>query len=404
MYPRPKACSALLCCSFFLSLLFPAAVRAAPYQARIGATSFAGSRGVTAVVTVNDQAAASLRTTAGGLGPAARAVIVKEHLTDLVASGLTAGGVAAVSGGRAGWEVVGVGQPLLMATPAEARAQHQTARHLAQLWASNLKRLLSEPALSASVRQFVLPFGSTKIIVIGGAAPSAGVTASGGDSRIVAASYDASARRLTVHGIGPGVTRISVQAGDDVLPVDIAVRKYAAFVVPSVEVRVTGHPSAPAGLVQTALYMGLKLALNATPGAQVRLLRTPKVAGSLQPGRSMVRRVEVRVAGADLLPVIAAPVITVTNQPLPSVSAAALYYSNNPEQVRSSQKLFTAPLSPDRPIRLDYHHQNSSGKLLIFHSDVVNAGDKPVSVYLMDGVARPEVDTVAIGQKPGRRS
>ncbi len=388
--------------ALFLFLLFVGtAADAAPFPARISARTYTDPHGIVGLVSVNDQPVAALHTSAGGVGPAARALGVKQRLMDLTAAGLSAGEVRAVSEGHQGWAVVGRGQELLAATPQEARAQHQTARRLAQLWAANLKRLLAEPALSASPQQFVLPFGSAQTVRIGGAARAEDITVSGGDSHVITMSYDSAHRQLVVHGIGAGTAQIDVHAGDSVLPIGIAVRKYAAFVAPQVTVRVTGQPSAPSGLVQAALYVGLKMALNATPGAQVRLLQTPKVAASLPPGGSLTRRVEVRVAGIDLLPVIAAPRITVINQPLPATPAFALYYSNNPEQVHGSIKLFTAPLSPGHPIRLDYHHQNSSGKPLIFHSDVVNASDKSVSVYLMDGVAQPEVDTVAIGQKVG---
>jgi hypothetical protein len=387
---------------FCFAVLFQGvSAQAAPFQARVGAKSYAGRHGLSASITVNDQVAATLHTSAGGLGPAARALGVKQRLTGLVTAGLSAGEITAASRGRDGWQVLGRGQPLLTATPQEAKSQRQTARHLAQLWTANLKRLLAEPALSAAPRQLLLPFGSVQGVTIGGAAPAETISVSGGNSHVISTSYDAVHRRLTVRGIGAGTAQVEIHAGDSILPIGITVRKYAAFVEPRITVRVTGQPSAPSGLVQTALYMGLKLALNATPGAQVRLLRTPKVAVSLPPGGSLTRRIDVRVAGADLLPVVAAPLITVVNQPLPAVPAVALYYSNNPEQVRETQKLFTAPLSPGQPIRLDYHHQNSSGKPLIFHSDVVNASDNTVSVYLMDGVAQPEVDTVAVGQKAG---
>lgn len=374
---------------------------AAPFLPRIGAKSYTGRHGVIGAVTVNDLPVATLHTSAGGLNPAQRALNAKLRLTDLVASGLNAGQIAASPRGRGVWAVTGNGLPLLTATSGEAAAQKQSVRHLAQSWAASLKRGLAEPPLAISARQFVLPFGSARTLTVGGAALSQEIAVSSGDPHVVAISYDPPARRLVVRGIGAGTAQITVKSGDAVLPIDVAVRKYAAFVQPRVTVRVTGRPDAPASLVQNALYLGLKLALNATPGAQVRLLRTPKTMGSLRPGASLLRRVEVRVAGNDLLPVIAAPLITVVNQPLPAVPAVALYYSNNPEQVRGSMKLFTAPLSPKRPIRLDYHHQNSSGRPLVFHSDVVNAGDKTVSVYLMEGVAKPEVDTVAIGQKAG---
>lgn len=394
--------AALFCPALFFVFAFSGfPAQAASFAARVGAKSVAGPKGVTGLVTVNDQPVAMLRTSAGGLNPAERALGVKARLTDLVAAGLSAADIAAVSRGRSGWEVMGRGQPLLLATPREAAEQRQSARHLAFLWAASLKRRLAEPALAATPRDFVLPFGSTQVVPIGGAARAEDISVSGGDPRVLTQSYDAARRQLTVRGIGAGTAQINVQAGGSTLSLGIAVRKYAAFVQPQTTVRVTGQPSAPAGLVQTAIYAGLKRALNATPGAQVRLLQAPKAAYSLHPGGSLTRQIEVRVTGTDLLPVIAAPRITVVNQPLASVPAAALYYSNNPEQVRSSQKLFAAPLASGRPIRLDYHHQNSSGRPLIFHADVVNAGDATVSVYVMDGIAQPEVDTVAVGLKAG---
>ena len=399
---RTACAAAFSCFAFFLCFaLVSVPAQAAPFQARVGAKSVAGPGGVTGLVTVNDQPVAVLRTSAGGLNPAVRALGVKQRLADLVAAGLSAADIAAVSRGHSGWEVTGRGQPLLLATPREAAEQRQSARHLAQTWAASLKRRLAEPALAASPRDFVLPFGSTQIIPIGGAARAEDISVSGGDPRIITQSYDTARRQLSVRGIGTGTAQISVQAEGITLPLGIVVRKYAAFVQPSVTVRVTGQPSAPAALVQTAIYAGLKRALNATPGAQVRLLQAPKSARSLHPGGFLTRQLEVRVTGADLLPVIAAPRITVVNQPLAASQAAGMYYSNNPEQVRSSQTLFTAPLSPGRPIRLDYHHQNSSGQPLIFHTDVVNTSDTAALVYLMDGIAQPEVDTVSIGLKAG---
>lgn len=370
-------------------------------QARIGAKSFAGKHGITAQVTVNDRIVATLRESAGGQSPAQRALGIKQRLTELTGAGLAADQISVTSAGRESWVVRGRGLPLLTATAREAAAQGQTPKRLTQLWAANLKQRLSEPLLAADPRLFVLPFGSTRVLSVGGAAQTDTVSVTNSDGNVLRFTYDVPTRKLAVRGIGAGTAQLRVRSGDTALPITVVVRKYAAFVSPQVTVRVTGRPSAPTELVQTAIYQGLKHALNATAGAQVRLLKPPRTAASLKPGASLTRRISVRVAGPDLLPVTASTQITVVNQPLPTVPATALYYSNNPEQVRGEQTLFTAPLSPGSPIRLDYHHQNSSGQPLFFHTDVVNAGDKTLSVYVIDGVAQPEVDTVSIGQRAG---
>lgn len=371
------------------------------FHARVGARFWATGHGQIARVTVNDQPLATLRIASGGMSPAQRAVVIKDRLTGLVFAGLTPAQVGLVPLGRVGWEIQGQGARIILVSPRDGAAQGQSARHLAHVWAKTLKLRLAEPPLSLAERQILVPFGMTRTVAVGGAAGAEDITLAGGESLISPAVYDPRLRRITLRGAQAGEARLLVQAGGAALPLTVSVRKYAALVQPHVTVRVTGRPFAPASLVQTAVYLGLKHALFATEGAQMRLLHTPSPVGSLRPGASVTRRLPLRVAGPDLLPVEAAPIITVVNQPLPPARAEAMFYSNNPEQVKQSQTLFTGPLSIFRAVRLDYHHQNETGLPLIFHADLVNASDQSASVHVMEGVASPEVDTVQVGRRAG---
>ena len=336
-----------------------------------------------------------------GLTPAQRAVTIKDRLTGLVDAGLTPAQVALVSLGRAGWEIQGQGTRIILVSPRDGAAQQQTAKHLARLWAKTLKQRLAEPPLTLAEREILLPYGTAHTVMVGGAARAEDISLTGGDGKVSQANYDPRLRRITLRGTGSGQTQMQVQADGTTLPLSVSVRKFAALVQPRVTVRVTGRPFAPASLVQTALYLGLEQALSAADGAQLRLLQSPPPVGSLRPGASVTRRLPLRVAGLDLLPVEAAPLVTVVNQPLVPARAEAMFYSNNPEQVKQTQTLFTGPLSPFRPVRLDYHHQNETGRPLIFHADLVNASDQSASVHVMEGVAVPEVDTVQIGRRAG---
>ncbi len=371
------------------------------FHARIGARFWATPRGEFARVLVNDQPIATLHISSGGLTPAQRAVTIKDRLIGLVDADLTPTQVSLVPLGREGWEIRGQGARIILVSPRDGAAQRQTARHLAQLWAKALKTRLAEPPLSLAKGAILVPFGAARTVAVGGAARAEDITLAAGDSRVSQASYDPLRRRITLRGVGSGQTQVQVQAPGATLPLTVSVRKFAAFVQPRVTVRVTGRPSAPAFLVQTAVYLGLERALFAAEGAQLRLLQAPRPAGSLRPGQSITRRLSLRVAGPDLLPVEAAPLVTVVNQPLSPSRAGAMFYSNNPEQVKRTQTLFTGPLSPFRPVRLDYHHQNETGLPLIFHADLVNASDQSASVHVMEGVAAPEVDTVGIGRRAG---
>ena len=371
------------------------------FHARVGAKSWATAHGQVARLTVNDQPFATLRSASGGLTPAQRAVAIKGRLTTLVCAGLTPAQVALIPQGHAGWEIQGQGTRIILVSARDGFAQGQSARHLARSWAKTLKLRLSEPPLSLAQSQIVLPFGTTRTVAVGGAAGAADITLTGGDSLISPAAYDPRARRITLRGAQTGEARLLVQANGAALPLTVSVRRYAALVRPTVTVRVTGRPFAPAALVQTALYLGLEQALSAADGAQLRLLQVPRPAGSLRPGASVTRRLMLRVAGPDLLPVEAAPFVTVVNQPLAPARAETTFYSNNPEQVKQTQTLFTGPLSPFRAVRLDYHHQNETGLPLVFHADLVNASDQKASVHVMEGIADPEVDTVQIGRRAG---
>ena len=371
------------------------------FHARVGAKFWATRHGQVARLTVNDQPLATLRIASGGFTPAQRAVTIKDRLTALVDAGLTPAQVALVPQGRAGWEIQGQGTRIILVSAHDGFAAGQSARRLARAWAKTLKLRLGEPPLSLAQNQIVLPFGTTRTILVGGAAGAAEITLAGGDSLVSPAAYDPRSRRITLRGAQAGEARLLVQAGGAALPLTVSVRKYAAFVRPTVTVRVTGRPFAPASLVQTALYLGLEQALSAADGAQLRLLQTPRPAGSLRPGASVTRRLALRVAGPDLLPVEAAPLVTVVNQPLAPAQAETTFYSNNPEQVKQAQTLFTGPLSLFHAVRLDYHHQNETGLPLVFHADLVNASDQAASVHVMEGVADPEVDTVQIGRRAG---
>ena len=371
------------------------------FHARVGAKSWATRHGQIARVTVNDQALATLKIASGGLTPAQRAVTIKDRLTGLVYAGLTPAQVALVPLGRMGWEIQGQGARIILVSPHDGTAAGQSAGHLARQWAKTLKLRLAEPPLSLAQHQIMLPVGTTRTVLVGGAAGAGDITLAGGDSLISPAVYNPLSRRITLSGARAGEVRLMVQANGAALPLVVSVRRYAALVQSRVTIRVTGRPFAPASVVQTALYLGLKHALSAADGAQLRLLQAPKSVGSLRPGASVTRRLSLHVAGPDLLPVEAAPLITVVNQPLAPARAETMFYSNNPEQVKQTQTLFTGPLSPFRPVRLDYHHQNETGLPLIFHADLINASDRTASVHVMEGVAAPEVDTVQIGRRAG---
>src|SRR5207245_2959529 len=80
-----------------------------------------------------------------------------------------------------------------------------------------------------------------------------------------------------------------------------------------------------------------------------------------------------------------------------------LIYSNDPERLQGAGCLCLGELAPNAPGRLLYHHQNRSGQVLVLHVDLINPEEAPAEVQVIDGAARPTVDTVLAGHRAGAR-
>ncbi len=371
------------------------------FRPRVAALTDSRNAAAPATLTVNDTPAAVFKTNSGGHNPAVRAQLVAGRLEALVANALAPGEVTARRVSGRVWSITARQQLILLVTPEEAAAHRSTSQALALSWAAGLRRLLAEPALTLRPAGITVPFGEARQIKVGGAALTADIVSQDTDVHVSQAKYDPTTRTLTVHGLTSGRDAVNIQAGETSVSVPVVVMKYAARVIPAVTVSVTGEPSAPSDLVSQAIYAGLARAVDAEPGAQVHLVNPPKLPRRLSTGGRFAVPLTLHIAGSDLLPVEATTTVTVENTPVTAHRATALFYSNNPEQVKQGQSLFTGRLQPLKPVRLDYHHQNISGGLLVFHTDLINVGDAPAAVQVISGLALPGADTVQVGRRAG---
>ncbi len=354
-----------------------------------------------ASVTINGRPTATLRTFEAGLGPEERIALVVKRLQALVAAGLAGGEVTAHKADGKVWGVRARGSYLILALPAEAQAQNMSSETLARLWASAITRQLSQAPLLLSDSGLTIPFGETRTVTVTGAVAPPQVAATDSDSHITQSVWASGRRTVTIRGVSPGHASVVVSGAGASVSLPVVVMKYAARVAPAVTITVTGAPSAPIDLVTQAVYGGLARAVDAQPGAQLRLLTAPQVKAPLTVGGQVTVHIPLHIAGPDLLPVEAGAEVTVVNQDLVLRPATALFYSNNPEQVKRGQALFAGRLQPFRPVRLDYHHQNESGGMLVFHAELINGSDAPASVQIISGLSLPGVDTVQVGRRAG---
>lgn len=373
----------------------------AGFRPQIAAQVITNGDKTLASVTINGHPAATLRTFEASLGPEARIALVVKRLQALVAAGLQAGEVTPHKASGKVWGVRARGGYLILALPAEAQAQGLSSETLARLWASAIARQLAQPPLLLSDSGLTIPFGETRTVTVTGAVAPLQITATDSDSQITQSVWASGRRTITIRGVATGRGNVVVSGEGASVSLPVVVMKYAARVSPAETITVTGTPSAPVDLVTQAIYGGLARAVDAQPGAQVRLITTPQVAGPLPLGGQVTVHIPMHIAGADLLPVEASAQVTVVNQDIVQRPATALFYSNNPEQVKQSQALFAGRLQPFKPVRLDYHHQNESGGLLVFHAELINGSDAPCSVQIISGLSLPGADTVQVGRRAG---
>lgn len=354
-----------------------------------------------ASVTINGHPAATLRTSEAGLEPDERIALVVKRLQALVAAGLAGGEVSAHKASGSVWGVRARGGFVMLALPGEAQAEGMSSETLARAWASAIARGLAEAPLSLSNSGLTVPFGEARTVSVTGAVPPLLVTAQDSDSHITQSAWAPGRRTLTIRGVMPGHATVVVAGEGASVTLPVVVMKYAARVAPAVTITVTGTPSAPVELVTQAVYGGLARAVDAEPGAQLRLVTTPQVKAPLPVGGQVTVHVPLHITGPDLLPIEAGAEVTVINQDLVQRPATALFYSNDPEQVKRGQALFAGRLQPFKPVRLDYHHQNESGGMLVFHAELINGSDAPASVQIISGLSLPGADTVQVGRRAG---
>ena len=384
----------------------PAVTPAAKFVPRVASHQETEQGKALAVLTINETEVATIRTIAGGFSPQQRAEVAVARLNSLLPSGLTSAEVVAKPATKPLWDVEARGGTLLLATPDEADAHgHMSPEELARAWVKALRKMIDQPSLTLAVSSLIVPLGETRTVKVGGAALPDDIQVANDNASVSLATFDPVRRLLTVrgHAQGHGVVALQLAPGTGVAPLTlpVSVMKYAGQIGPAVTIQVTGIPAAPPDLVTEAAYAGLTRALSLEDGAAVTLSAPPRFAASLTSGARIAALFPLHLSGPDLLPVTAQAAVNIVNTAVAPQTPGSLFYSNNPEQVKHTQTLFTARLRPLAATRLDYHHQNMSGGLLVFHVDLLNDSDTPASVQVIAGLSQPGGDTVQVGRRAG---
>ena len=199
---------------------------------------------------------------------------------------------------------------------------------------------------------------------------------------------------LTLTAVKAGDAVVTVAAGKVVKALSVSVRRWAVEFPQTLSAQVVGSP-ASLDSVRGACEAALRLNLRRAPGTTFTYaVENPVPVG---PGVRAQIPVRVKARGPASLASEGRVLVDVENVASPSEPAEALWYSNDPESVKSPQGLFASELDPGKRVRFLHHHMNASRTPMFFRVFAINDGDTPVRLALAGAESGPDKDPVRAG-------
>ncbi|MEN6357946.1 MAG: hypothetical protein ABFD83_12790 [Armatimonadota bacterium] len=368
--------------------LFLAGSASAAFRPRVSVTD--------STVTINDLPAIKFKVGNGALAPAKRAEITAGRLIQLVASGMDPKSLYA-KGDKSQGRIYSGDTMICIATAADAKTNQSDALTLAVTWASNIKSLLSMPAVVLSDKRLTIPLGENRTVSVGGAAIGQ-IMSKSQDENIAFAASGANGRYVQVSGRRLGDTLVDVSIDGERVSLPVSVKKYAGYITGKAVAEVTGNPC-PTSTICYAVRQALSRNVIAEPGARVELGSVNCQGDALACAKDRTAKVDVSISGPGYIPFNTKADVSVRNIAMRRTEVSQLFYSNDPERLLKYQVLFAGKLTDNKPTRVLFHHQNAMGKSVHFLVDVINPNIMPIKVKVARAVSSPITDTVLVGYK-----
>lgn len=340
-----------------------------------------------ATVVINGTRVLTLRTTSGNMGPRARAKMLAANIAKVTSEG----SVQVKKAGRKAHQVFVDGELVLTVTREEAARNESTTEELATQWARNIRKALQTPPLVIKTDSMRMPLGATRKIAVSGSMFGA-MQVQSNDGAVLRTEKTESG--VQIKSVGYGRTEIVITAGQIVKTVPVAVLPMAANLPQNHVAIVTGLP-ASSDTVAGAIESAVRTQIGADPNANLSI-KLPK-ATQIMPGESRTYTVRVQASGTDLLPAEGPVFVTVKNMALGRMPEQELWYCNEPENLKRPGLLFAAPLRPETPARLLYHHINMMSQPLVVTVEAINDSDQPAQVMIIPGDSKPDLNPVLAG-------
>jgi len=339
-----------------------------------------------ASVVINGTRVLTLRTSAGNMGPRARAAVLARNIGKVAHEGNVE-----VHRDGPNQLVLVDGALVLTVTKREAKENDSTAVQLATQWARNIRKALQTPPLVVGLESVRMPLGAAKLVPVSGTLYG-GMQIQAVDPSILKAEKTEGG--VSIKAVGYGRSELILTAGQIVKTIPIAVMPYGANLPQNHVAIVTGLPASE-DTVAGAIESTVRTQIGADPNANLKI-QLPK-ATQILPGESRTYTVRVRATGASVLPAEGPVFVTVKNMALGRVPEQELWYCNEPENLKKPGLLFAAPLRPGTPARMLYHHINMMSQALLVTVEAINNSDEPAQLMVIPGDSKPDTNPVLAG-------
>lgn len=286
---------------------------------------------------------------------------------------------------------------VMVVTPAEAKTRNVSVSTLAATVTQRLINASKLPAIAIGSSRIELPeSGSTSLALTGWATRKAVIETQ--KPGIVEIQRTEGAISLT--GKSPGETILTIKFANNSVEIPVSVMPYAFKKGENLSALVMGNPadkSAVAGAITAALQT--RSASPTTNRVWARVLD----AQPLLPGQTKTFRAKVKATGPNCFPFDGEVTMSVTNIGASVPKENELWYSNEPERLTKTGRLYYNELPANRSVRLLYHHQNAYSVAQIVRYMIANPTDKPARLAVSLGDSDPDRNPTRAGYKAGNQ-
>jgi hypothetical protein len=269
-----------------------------------------------------------------------------------------------------------------------ARGANSMPDPLARGWADNLRKALAKPYVVLEPRsRMQVPLGEGRKLRWGGTA-TADITFSSENPAVVAVKLDGSGQGLLIEGTGVGATAVTAMLGSQQFTLPVEVKTWAARLKQPVVAEVT-YPPLPADDLRRTLRNALLYATQPAPTATIEL-GEPR-----RSGEGYV--IPLRATGPDCFTVDETVTVLLKPVPSPRQSVQELLVSNAPERITEPATLLRERLLGAAPVRLLWHHVNSSNQPVRFAVRVANVGKTDSRLHVTEAATGPHDDEIYVG-------